>query len=166
MKPAEAVPETSRVVVDPLETDNPVHHRELRVFLEREAAIFHTTIDSEGLLAAVRKNQIQVLFLATGGEIIGCATQFPTAIPQWDSDEGKFHFIPAIHSEDMGVDRKGMGTLFMKHRVSIAANGGMNRGFDLRGTVRAGALVGEQRWHSTVQGEGTAIGGLLAKFST
>jgi hypothetical protein len=66
----------------------------------------------------------------------------------------------------MGVDRKGMGTLFMQHRVRIAANAGGNCGFDLRGGVRAGALVGEQRWHSTVQGEGTAIGGLLSKFST
>jgi len=166
MKSTEAIPDSPEVVVSPFAGDDPAHYKELRDFLEREASAFHATVDIENLIHAVRKNQIQVLLLTAGGETAGCATQFPTAIPQWDSEQGKFYFIPAVHSEDISVNRKGMGTIFMQRRIMMAANEGKNCGFDLRGKVRAGALVGEQRWHGTVQGEGTAIGGLLSKFST
>jgi hypothetical protein len=166
MESREAIPESPEAVVLPFTGDDPAHYKELRDFLEREASDFHATADIENLIHAIRKNQIQVLLLTVAGETIGCATQYPTAIPQWDREQGKFYFIPAVHSEDMSVIRKGMGTLFMRQRITLAANEGKNCGFDLRGKVRAGALVGEQRWHDTAHGEGTAIGGLLAKFST
>jgi hypothetical protein len=53
----------------------------------------------------------------------------------------------------------------MQQRVTMAANEGKNCGFDLGGRVRAGALVGEQKCHAAAEGQGTAIGGLLSKFS-
>ncbi len=166
MPPIRRIPGNVEFVICPLDGDDPDHFKVLLAFLEKEAATFHTTIEIENLVTAVRKNQIQVLFLLVGKETVGCATQFPTAIPQWNRDESAFYFIPAVHSEDMTVDSKGSGTPFMRQRVTMAAHEGKNCGFDLGGKVRAGALVGEQRWHGTAEGEGTAIGGLLSKFST
>jgi hypothetical protein len=152
-------------VIRPLARDDPSHYKKLQAFLEEEAAAFRTNIDIENLVTAVRKNRIQVLFVLADGETVGCATQFPTALPEWKSDERRFHFTPAIHSEDMSVARKGSGTPFMRQRVTMAATEGRNCGFDLGGTVRAGALVGEQKWHGPAENQGTAIGGLLSKFS-
>lgn len=160
-----AITRSFEVAVFPLVGD-PLRFRQLRTFLEKEAATFHATVAIENLITAVKKNQIQVLFLLVGGEVVGCATQFPTAIPEWNRDQGKVYFMPAVHSEDMSVDRKGSGAPFMQRRVIMAANEGKTCGFDLGGKVRAGALVGEQSWHSTAAGERTAIGGLLSKFST
>src|ERR1700683_4112455 len=137
-KPNTTVPGTGEVAIRPFAGDDPAHYKELQAFLEKDAAAFGATIDIENLVTAVRKNRIQVLFVLADGETVGCATQFPTAIPEWKRDEGRFYLIPAVHSEDMSVARKGSGTPFMQQRVTMAANEGKNCGFDLGGRVRAG----------------------------
>ena len=150
--------------VSPLRSGDLIHYRSLFDFLSGEATGFGTEVDRAGFkhfVEAIDDKRVQVLFLLSGWEIAGCAVQFPTVVPQWNENDGKFDFIPAVYSEDMTSKIKGTGTPFMKERINMSAHEGEDGGIDLTGNPVAGALVGEQAWP-----EKTAIGALLRKFDT